>query len=78
MLADNELINNKLNQALDMLSSLKENESSLLPCPPKIKRCFNNFQAVNMLLLEVKKLSIGNSTEHIQINPMHTGNQLSN
>lgn len=72
MLADNELINNKLNQALDMLSSLKENESSLLPCPPKIKRCFNNFQAVNMLLLEVKKLSIGNSTEHIQINPMHT------
>lgn len=77
MLADNELLNNKLNQALDMLSDLKENENSMLPCPPKIKRCFNNFQAANILLLETKKMSTGNNSADLQINPMQTGNQKS-
>ena len=51
LLNDNELINDKLNQALDLLSDLKDQESK-----SKVKKAYNNLQASTLLTCGLNSL----------------------
>ena len=51
LLEDNELLNEKLNTALDLLSEIKQNKAG-----SKLKRNFNNLQAANFLLVGLQSL----------------------
>ncbi len=75
LLNDNELINDKLNQALDLLSDLKDQESK-----SKIKKAYNNLQASTLLLCGLNSLYKSNTTTNRsyspQINRPKTNNEL--
>ena len=75
LLNDNELINDKLNQALDLLSDLKDQESK-----SKVKKAYNNLQASNLLICGLNSLFKSNTNTNRsylpQINRPKTNNEL--
>lgn len=64
VLNDNEMLNQKLNQALEILN--KNNPDKRL----NTKRNHNNFQAANLLLLELKKAQKGTAIDFQDNIPM--------
>lgn len=76
LLNDNELINDKLNQALDLLSDLKDQESK-----SKVKKAYNNLQASTLLICGLNSLFKRNTNTNRsysppQINRPKTNNEL--
>ena len=69
LLEDNELLNEKLNTALDLLNEIKQNKAGT-------KRNFNNLQAANFLLVGLQSLiGPGQAITQSKLKPLTTENE---
>jgi hypothetical protein len=77
LLNDNQILNEKLNQALDLLKNIKSTDFQVAETPStKLKKSLNNFQAANLLINSIKQLENTNSC-HFETQPATNTNSYS-